>query len=70
MILRMKNMILFTTYYPLDFWRDICSPRRKHHTPRMMKGMLSSWPMSKGMEFSKSTWLIFRNSTKKRKVKI
>lgn len=40
------------------------------YSPTTMKGMLRICPMSIGSAFSKSTCLSFRNSTKKRKVKI
>ena len=44
--------------------------RNTKYNPTTMKGMLRICPMSIGSAFSKSTCLSFRNSTKKRKVKI
>ena len=41
-----------------------------HQAPKRTKGMERSCPMSRGMPCSKFTCSFFRNSIKKRKVKI
>lgn len=40
------------------------------YTPIITNGILSHWPMFSVMLSSKFTWFSFRNSMKKRKVKI
>ena len=40
------------------------------YTPIITNGMLSHWPMFSDMLSSKFTWISFRNSKKKRKVKM
>ena len=41
-----------------------------HHTPNTTNGMLNNCPISNGMPCSKATCSFFRNSMKKRKVKM